>query len=379
MIDHYVSVRTSGRACAFDFRDNVNDDVNDNVTDDLFRIRTVQVGFGPHPEEMPSTPRVERHSSVPGVRVERCATERSDMRSSGPTGGESIYPRLLVVDDNPLNQRLAEHVLVKMSYCVDVVSDGEQAVAAATERDYLAILMDCQMPVMDGFDATRAIRRLPGQRGQISIIAMTAFDTDQDRQRCLEAGMSAFSPKPVDWSSVEAFLQNIVTSGSAAVEARKSYLSLKQARRERVVLNLDVLAQAIGDEGGPDVVTELVALFKTESSDLFDRLGLALARGDVGLSHSACTDLRGTVSSVGAERLADLMSDVSNMIYLDHIDEAIDSADRVWGEFALVLAELDESVAREQKMKLANAFAEGELAAHTAGISPWPAPVGRAV
>jgi CheY-like chemotaxis protein len=304
------------------------------------------------------------------------------MRSNRPANGERIYPRLLVVDDNPLNQRLAKRVLVKMNYCVDVVSDGKQAVAAAMDRDYLAILMDCQLPVMDGFDAARAIRCLPGPRGRTSIIAMTAFDTNENRQACLDAGMNAFSPKPVDWSSVESLLQDTAMSGSATVEFRDLDLSLKQAWREHVVLNPKVLAQAIGDGGGPDVIAELVWLFRTESNELFDRLGLALASGNAALSHLVCTELRGTVSSIGAERLADLMSNIGDLAQGGYIEEATRAADRVWDELALVLDELEARVVRERQTELADAIAEGERAGHTAGgvrISPWPAPSGHPV
>lgn len=266
------------------------------------------------------------------------------MRSTGPINGEWYFPRLLVVDDNPLNQRLAERVLVKMNYCVDVVSNGAEAVAAATDRDYLAILMDCKMPVMDGFDATRRIRQLPGMRGQTSIIAMTAYDTPEDRLRCIDAGMNAFAAKPVDWSRVEVLLRNTVTNGGLASTRPESDLTVKQAWRDHVVLNLDVLAQAIGEEGEPEQIAELIAIFRAQATELFDRLGLALASGDAVQSHALCTDLRGTVSSVGAERLAHLMSNVGLMIEARRFADAVGSADSIWDELSQVLVQLDASI-----------------------------------
>lgn len=193
------------------------------------------------------------------------------MRSKGPAKSDSIYQRLLVVDDELLNQRLAERVLVKLHYYVDIVGDGEEALAAARERGSLLILMDCQVPIMDGVEAARAMRLVPGQRGQTSIIAMTAFDRNENRQCSLGAGMNAFSPKQVDWSSVETFLQNTMTNGFAAVEVQDRSLSTKPDWREHVALDLNALAQAIGDGNGPDVVAKLVWLFRTEGNVLFDR------------------------------------------------------------------------------------------------------------
>lgn len=267
------------------------------------------------------------------------------MRSSGPINSDQFSPRLLVVEDNPLNQRLAERMLVKMNYCVDIVSDGRQAVAAVERGNYLAILMDCQMPVMDGFEAARAIRALPGFSGQTAIIAMTALDTADARQQCLDAGMNAFASKPVDWKRIAALLHRTVMGGPAELKRVELEANSPHAWREHVVLNLDVLAQVIGEQDGPGVIIELVQLFRSETDQLFDRLGITLAAGNIQASQVVCTDLRGTVSSVGAERLAKLMADVGEMIRNGRINDAIQCADQIWDELGLVLGALEDSVA----------------------------------
>ena len=117
----------------------------------------------------------------------------ADDAPSAPETG----PLLLLAEDNRTNRLFAITLLDHAGYRVDVVEDGVQAVAAAARRDYAAILMDVQMPVMDGIEATRRIRALPGPRGTVPIVAMTAHAMPQARAACLAAGMNDYLAKPV--------------------------------------------------------------------------------------------------------------------------------------------------------------------------------------
>jgi len=90
---------------------------------------------------------------------------------------------------------------------VDVVEDGQRALAAAISGSYALVLMDCQMPVLDGFRATKAIRRLEGAIGQVPIVAMTAQAMRGDREKCIQAGMSDYLPKPVKSGRTESALE----------------------------------------------------------------------------------------------------------------------------------------------------------------------------
>jgi PAS domain S-box-containing protein len=115
--------------------------------------------------------------------------------------------RVLVAEDNPVNQRVAVRMLEKLGYAADVAVDGREAIQMALDGSYVAILMDCHMPEVDGYEATRQIGRLLPHGRRPPILAMTAADTAGDRDRCLQAGMVDYIRKPVEMPQLRAMLQ----------------------------------------------------------------------------------------------------------------------------------------------------------------------------
>ena len=105
--------------------------------------------------------------------------------------------RILVVEDNALNQLVAEHVLARLGYQTDIVANGVEALAALSHDAYAAVLMDCHMPVMDGYEATMEIRQNEGSSRRLPIIAMTASAMAEDRERAMAAGMDDYISKPI--------------------------------------------------------------------------------------------------------------------------------------------------------------------------------------
>jgi CheY-like chemotaxis protein len=103
---------------------------------------------------------------------------------------------ILVVEDNEVNRRLSVEILQRKGYTVDTAATGVEALELAAARTYSLILMDCQMPELDGYDAASAIRSFEGEDERVPIVAITAHALGGERERCLEAGMDDFLPKP---------------------------------------------------------------------------------------------------------------------------------------------------------------------------------------
>ena len=114
---------------------------------------------------------------------------------------------MLVAEDDVVNQKVAVGLLEGRGYRVEVVADGRQALEALTSRDYAVVLMDCHMPEMDGYEATREIRRREGGGHHTPVIAMTTSTVEPDRERCLSAGMDDYLSKPLEPVHVNAVLE----------------------------------------------------------------------------------------------------------------------------------------------------------------------------
>jgi two-component system, sensor histidine kinase and response regulator len=211
-------------------------------------------------------------------------------------------PLILLAEDHPVNQRVAARMLENLGYRVMIVGDGREATATLACGEYAAVLMDCQMPGMDGYEATAAIRRAEGAERHTPIIAMTANALRGDRERCLAAGMDDYLAKPIKAADVAAMLARWVPSAPAAAEGVAEDDVAGPIRDAGMRQRL----RELEDEGDPDFVQTLVTMFFGETALHLDALRQALARADApGVAREAHA-LRGSAATLGAQRIADL-------------------------------------------------------------------------
>ena len=147
--------------------------------------------------------------ALAGMFTQPAGTERGPLITRHSLNDASVQGRILLVEDNATNQKLATALLRRQGHEVDVAANGLEALAALAQNDYRMVLMDCRMPVMDGFAATAAIRNAEGnvRDPRIPIIAMTADAMGGDRERVLEAGMDDYLSKPIDGPRLAAMVQ----------------------------------------------------------------------------------------------------------------------------------------------------------------------------
>jgi CheY-like chemotaxis protein len=184
-----------------------------------FTARLERSALTARPEEAASSAPPAAESADFGGRIAP-ATAGPAARTATPSVPVSPPPapsrgRVLVAEDNVVNQKVAARILERLGYEVDVASTGDGAVAAVGQRNYVAILMDGQMPQTDGFEATRVIRALEGTR-HTPIIALTASAMRGDRERCLAAGMDDYLSKPISSVALFAAIERLIPVAAQA-------------------------------------------------------------------------------------------------------------------------------------------------------------------
>jgi CheY-like chemotaxis protein len=128
--------------------------------------------------------------------MDMVVTLNRDQPGAESTQGSERKIRLLVAEDNPVNQKVVLKQLQSLGYQVEVVNNGQEALDRLAECDYDLVFMDCQMPVMDGYRATHEIRSREGDRKHTTIVAITANAMPEDRDRCINSGMDDYMSKP---------------------------------------------------------------------------------------------------------------------------------------------------------------------------------------
>ncbi|MEZ5425040.1 MAG: PAS domain S-box protein [Pyrinomonadaceae bacterium] len=185
--------------------------------------------------------------------------------------------RILVAEDNEINQRVTKKQLETLGYEVDVVSNGDQALQALDRQKYSVVLMDCQMPVMDGYTATAEIRRRENNGHRTPVIALTAHAIEGEREKCLEAGMDDYISKPVKKELlIEVIERNLLHDLSGEKEEGDQTETAPEIDREMV--DFATLKDITGND--PVMETEIIEMFLEQTAERLETIEKALKEED---------------------------------------------------------------------------------------------------
>jgi PAS domain S-box-containing protein len=244
---------------------------------------------------------------------------------------------VLVVDDNPVNQAVAARMLEKRGHIVDVADNGIEAVAAVMGVVYDAVLMDCQMPEMDGFEATREIRRREGSQRHTPIIAMTAGAMTGDREKCLAAGMDAYLSKPIKAETLGEMVDRWV----------RSTLPSPPPHDAIATELLDPAFITALRELGSEEYNRLIRLYLTDGAERVAELRLARAAGDVAAMAKLAHSLQGSSATFGATSLAGHCGQLGVFAARGDLAAAIRMIDAIDAEFVPVRNALRDELGAE--------------------------------
>ncbi len=284
------------------------------------------------------------HDTITGLFGQPAAAAVAE--GSAQDSGDPGLPaglRVLLVEDNPTNQIVAMGILGQLGLRTDVAGNGVEALEALARIPYDLVLMDAQMPVMDGLEATRAIRAGEGGvlRAQVPIVAMTAHALEGDRERFLAAGMNDYVAKPVRRAELLAALQRQLAApapGAGAIPAAPFADSSK-------VLDVADLRERLLED--PVLIRKVADQFIATTPPLLQRLQEALARGDLRAVRAEAHAIKGSSSNVGGRALSDLAAAIEKSAQDGDTARTRDLAaglDRVCGQlFAALKAEASRS------------------------------------
>ncbi len=262
--------------------------------------------------------------------IRRTKPKRRRESEFDPHMGERLPLTILLAEDNVTNQKLALRLLERMGYAADVVETGREAVSAVSSGAYDVVLMDLQMPEMDGLEATRHIRRDGRHDQRPFIVAMTANAMAGDRERCLAAGMNDYVSKPIRVKALVDALANAAQTLSGSNESgRKSAVTVEAAEEATAspvaeqldMAALDNLRQTVGDD--EEFLAELIDTFMEDAPLLLADMRQAAESGDAPGLRLAAHSLKSNSADFGAMTLNAICKELEMMGKDDRLDGAL--------------------------------------------------------
>ena len=254
------------------------------------------------------------------------------------------HARILLAEDNQVNQAVAEAMLTKLGYSADLVTTGTDALRALRDADYDLVLMDCGMPEMDGYEATRRIRdrRAATRNPLIPIIALTADAMTGDRDKCLAAGMSDYIAKPVELRKLADVLKKWLNPPTGEASTRAGQLAGKaETVPDQNIFNYEeLLSRLMGDEA---LAGKVIAAFLDDAPKQLRALKRMLDDGDsVGARRQAHT-LKGAAATLSAEALRAASCEIQNAAEAMELTSALALLPQLQEQFERLKATLKQS------------------------------------
>jgi PAS domain S-box-containing protein len=244
---------------------------------------------------------------------------------------------VLIAEDNIVNQKVAVLQLQKLGYRADAVADGLEALEALTRIPYDLVLMDCQMPEMDGYEATLEIRRREGATKHTPIVAMTAHALDGEREKCIAAGMDDYISKPVKPEDLGRVLKRLLAPGDTFSE-----IGAPTTSEGRPPVDLERLYQAMGNE--PDELAEILDLYLAQMIKSLKDLETAIKAGEAAIVQSISHDCAGTSANCGITAVVAPLRELETMGRENGLSEAPAVLARANREFERVNLFLQENL-----------------------------------
>ena len=261
--------------------------------------------------------------------------------------------RILLAEDNAVNEVVARGTLELLGCVVTSVSNGQQAVEAVVNGDFDLVLLDCRMPVMDGFSAATQIRKLrkfTGSARRLPLIALTANVEEGIREQCRDAGMDDYLSKPLEQQRLAAMLNKWLAGEAEPADADigpaddhdQADITLLSIKEQSVLLPqaLDNI-RAMQQPGMPDLLDKVIRIYLDESPALLASIRDAAARDDLETMQDAAHSLKSSSKNLGAERLADLCRQLENHDAAGDRQSARELADAIAEELDATLVALN--------------------------------------
>ena len=257
----------------------------------------------------------------------------------------STTRRILLAEDNPINQKVTARMLEQLGHRADVAGNGQEAVYMAEAFSYALVLMDCEMPKMDGCEATREIRRREAASGRrVPIVAMTAHALSGARETCLEAGMDDHVAKPVKLDDLRRALARWLPAAGPAARAGDPQGGDPRSGEAAAAGHLDRRALAelreLEAESGEPFLADMIRKFLAAAPDALSRLRRACASGTHDVVASVAHSLQGTSGMLGALAVYALCREIQAIGRERRLDDAPGLLERLECEILEVRPEL---------------------------------------